>query len=56
LRCRNRSGHAVRRAAELARKLDDGDDWAKSYRSYHLGEKLIALAIRHARVRWATGF
>ncbi len=48
LRCRNRSGHAGRRAAELARKLDDGDDWTKNYRSYHLGEKLIALAIRHA--------
>jgi DNA-directed RNA polymerase len=45
---RNRSRHAWRRAAELARKLDDPDDWAQNYRSYHLGEKLIALAIRFA--------
>jgi DNA-directed RNA polymerase len=32
----------------LARKLDDPDDWARNYRSYHLGEKLIALAVRFA--------
>jgi DNA-directed RNA polymerase len=45
---RNRNRNAGRRAEELARKLDDPDDWAKNYRSYHLGEKLIALAVRFA--------
>ena len=45
---RNRSRHARRRAEELARKLDDQDDWAKNFRSYHLGEKLIALAVKFA--------
>jgi Autographiviridae RNA polymerase len=45
---RNRNRNAGSRAAELARKLDDPEDWAKNYRSYHLGEKLIALAIRFA--------
>ena len=49
LSSRNRSRNAARRADELARKLDDDDDWAKNYRSYHLGEKLIALAIRFAQ-------
>jgi DNA-directed RNA polymerase len=44
----NRSRDAWRRASELARKLDDPADWAKNYRSYHLGEKLIALAVRFA--------
>jgi DNA-directed RNA polymerase len=48
LRSRNRSRHAGRRAEELARKLDDPDDWAKNYRSFHLGEKLIALAVGFA--------
>jgi hypothetical protein len=28
--------------------LNDDDDWAKNYRSFHLGEKLIALAVRFA--------
>jgi DNA-directed RNA polymerase len=45
---RNRSRHARRRAEELARKLDDDDDWAKNFRSHHLGEKLIALAVEFA--------
>jgi len=48
LRSRNRNRNAGRRAEELARKLDDDEDWAKNYRSIHLGEKLIALAIRFA--------
>jgi Autographiviridae RNA polymerase len=48
LRSRNRSGHANRRAEKLARELDDDDEWAKNYRSFHLGEKLIALAVRSA--------
>src|SRR5262249_52465021 len=43
---RNRTRHAGRRAAELAQKLDDEHEWAKNYRSFHLGEKLIALAAR----------
>lgn len=46
---RNRGRNAGRRAAELARKHSDEDDWAKHYRSYHLGEKLISLAIQFAR-------
>jgi DNA-directed RNA polymerase len=45
---RNRSRDARRRAEELARKVDDDDDWAKHFRSHHLGEKLIALAIDFA--------
>ena len=48
LRSRNRSRDAGRRAEELARKLDDDEDWAKNFRSFHLGEKLIALAVRFA--------
>jgi DNA-directed RNA polymerase len=50
LRLRYTTRNARRRAAELARKLDDENDWAKNYRSYYLGEKLISLALRHARV------
>jgi DNA-directed RNA polymerase len=46
---RNRSRHAARRAEELARKADDEDDWAKHYRSHHLGEKLISLALQFAQ-------
>ncbi|HEY2382443.1 MAG TPA: DNA-directed RNA polymerase [Terriglobia bacterium] len=46
---RNRSAHAGRRAAEWARKLDDPHDWAKNFRSYHLGHKLIVLAVGFAR-------
>src|SRR5215831_3644466 len=49
LRSRNRSRDAGRRAAQLARKLDDPDDWATNYRSFHLGEKLISLAVRFAK-------
>src|SRR5438105_431471 len=48
LRSRNRSRHASRRAEELDRELDDEVEWAKNYRSFHLGEKLIALAVRFA--------
>jgi len=46
---RNRSRNAGKRAAELARKHADDDDWAKNFRAFHLGEKLIALAVAHAR-------
>jgi len=53
LRSRNRSRNAGRRAEDLARQLEDDDDWAKSYRSFHLGEKLIALAVRFG-VRWGA--
>lgn len=49
LRSRNRSRDSRRRAEELARKLDDPDDWAKSFRSFHLGDKLISLAVEFAR-------
>jgi DNA-directed RNA polymerase len=48
LRSRNRNRNAGRRAAELAQKLDDEDDWARNYRSFHLGQKLITLAVRFA--------
>jgi DNA-directed RNA polymerase len=48
LGARNRSRHAIRRAEELAQQLDDDEEWAKSYRSFHLGDKLIALAVRFA--------
>src|SRR5215510_10043977 len=48
LRSRNRTRNAGRRAEELAQQLDDDDDWAKNYRSFHLGDKLIALAVRFA--------
>src|SRR5262249_42295555 len=32
-------------------ELDDDDEWAKNYRSFHLGEKLIALAVQFAEFR-----
>ena len=48
LRSRNRSRDAGRRATELARKLVDDEDWAKNFRSFHLGAKLMALAVRFA--------
>src|SRR6266478_121489 len=50
LRARNRNRNAGRRAQELARKLDDDDDWAKNFRPFHLGEKLIALAVSFANL------
>ena len=46
---RSRSRDARRRADEFARRLADEDDWAKHYRSHHLGEKLISLALQFAR-------
>src|SRR5439155_9083886 len=45
---RNRTRSAARRAAELAALVDDEDDWANHFRAYHLGEKLISLALRCA--------
>src|SRR5712692_10983990 len=45
---RNRNRSAAKRAAELAALLDDEDDWANNFRAYHLGEKLISLALRFA--------
>src|SRR5213594_2113303 len=49
LRSRNRNRNAGRRAEQLARELDDAEEWAKNYRSFHLGEKLISLAVRFAK-------
>jgi DNA-directed RNA polymerase len=46
---RHRTRDAGRRAAELAKELNDDKEWAKNYRSFHLGHKLIALAIAHAK-------
>src|ERR1051326_3021324 len=45
---RNRNRSAARRAADLAAVVDDEDDWANNFRAYHLGEKLISLALRYA--------
>ena len=49
LMSRNRNRHAGRRAEQLAQKRNDEDDWKANYRSFHLGEKLIALAVRFAQ-------
>jgi DNA-directed RNA polymerase len=49
LHSRNRTRDAGRRAAELAKELDDDEEWAKNYRAFHLGDKLIALAVAHAK-------
>ena len=46
---RHRTRDAGRRAAELAKELNDDKEWAKNYRSFHLGHKLIALAIAQAK-------
>src|SRR5438067_5232781 len=45
---RNRNRNAAKRAAELAALVDDEDDWANNFRAYHLGEKLISLALQSA--------
>ena len=45
---RNRNRNAAKRAADLAARVDDEDDWATNFRAYHLGEKLISLALRCA--------
>src|SRR5713226_5488441 len=45
---RNRTRKAAKRADELAALVDDKEDWANKFRAYHLGEKLISLALRCA--------
>ncbi len=45
---RNRTRSAAKRAAELAAIVDDEEDWATNFRAYHLGEKLISLALQRA--------
>src|SRR5229473_2905308 len=45
---RNRNRNAAKRAADLAAVVDDEEDWANNFRAYHLGEKLISLALRYA--------
>jgi DNA-directed RNA polymerase len=45
---RNRTRKAAKRAAELAAAVDDENDWANNFRAYHLGEKLISLALQFA--------
>jgi hypothetical protein len=45
---RNRTRKAAKRAADLAAVVDDEDDWAHHFRAYHLGEKLISLALQSA--------
>src|SRR5438477_892515 len=45
---RNRNRNAAKRAADLAARVDDEDDWANKFRAYHLGEKLISLALQSA--------
>ncbi len=46
---RHKTRNARKRADELARKNDDENDWAKHYRSHHLGQKLVSLALQFAR-------
>src|SRR5207249_10400238 len=45
---RNRTRNAAKRAADLAAVVDDEDDWANNFRAYHLGERLISLALQCA--------
>src|SRR5579883_3314481 len=45
---RNRTRKAGKRAKELAAVVDDPEDWANNFRAYHLGAKLISLALRYA--------
>jgi hypothetical protein len=45
---RNRNRNAAKRTADLAARVDDEDDWATHFRAYHLGGKLISLALQHA--------
>src|SRR5215467_13209589 len=45
---RNRTRNAAKRAAEWAALVDDEEDWANNFRAYHLGEKLISLALQFA--------
>src|SRR6266446_6198737 len=45
---RNRNRNAAKRAADLAAVVDDEEDWANNFRAYHLGEKLISLALQSA--------
>jgi DNA-directed RNA polymerase, mitochondrial len=45
---RNRTRKAAKRAAELAAVVDDEEDWTNNFRAYHLGEKLISLALQSA--------
>jgi DNA-directed RNA polymerase len=50
LRTRNQNRNAGKRAAALALKADDAEDWVKNHRSYHLGHKLIMLAVSKAEL------
>jgi DNA-directed RNA polymerase len=45
---RQRSRDARRRADAMAAKLDDAKDWIKTNRAFHLGDKLISLAVQFA--------
>jgi DNA-directed RNA polymerase len=45
---RNRTHKAATRAAELAALVDDENDWSTNFRAYHLGGKLISLALQSA--------
>src|SRR5438094_872192 len=48
---RGRSRHAGRRAEEAAQNHDDPDYWKENRLSFHLGRKLIDLAIRATRLQ-----
>ena len=50
LRPRNRTRNAPRLAAQLAALVDNEEDWTHNFRGYHLGEKLISLALKFAVV------
>ena len=49
LASRSRNRNARLRANEFARRVDNPDDWSTDDVSYHLGLKLVAMALEHAR-------
>ncbi len=53
---RGRSRHAGRRAEEIAQNHDDPDYWKENRLSFHLGRKLIDLAVRAAPVEGVPVF
>ena len=47
---RNRSRDARRRAELLVQEFNLDPDWSNDYRGLRLGDKLIALAVRFAKI------
>jgi DNA-directed RNA polymerase, mitochondrial len=50
LRSRSTGRDAGRRSREMAELLDDLEELEKDYRPLHLGDKLITLAVQHAKI------